>query len=126
METLKKVISFVTISDVFKPIIIIFIFGICPSSGSSMFFFQTTILGFSPEFIGELQLVFAMGNIAGIWIYNKWFRNYTFKKIFTVTQLIGTAVGLAQIIVIKRWNLMFGISDKAVCITINVLLCIIG
>lgn len=45
-----------------------------------MFFFYTNKLGFEPEFLGELKLVYAVASISGMVIYNKYLKFVEFKK----------------------------------------------
>ena len=93
-QTLKKVFQFIMIPEVFQPILIIFIFQITPSSGASMFYFYTNELGFEPEFMGKLTVVYSLASIGGIFFYNKYLKNVAFKKIFVVSVVIGSSLGL--------------------------------
>lgn len=77
---MAKFFKFVQMPYIYKPIIFIFLFMITPNSGSSMFFFYTNKLGFAPEFLGELKLVYAVASIMGMIIYNKFLKFVAFKK----------------------------------------------
>jgi len=75
-----KFFKFIKMPYIYKPIIFIFLFMITPSSSSTMFFFYTNKLGFEPEFLGELKLVYAVASISGMIIYNKYLKFVEFKK----------------------------------------------
>ena len=46
-----------------------------PSSGAIMFFFYTTELGFTPNFLGQLKFMYAVGTIVGVIMYNSCLRD---------------------------------------------------
>lgn len=56
----------------------IFLFMSLPSSGSSMFYFYTNELGFTPEFMGSLRFIYATGSISAVIIYNKFLKAVSF------------------------------------------------
>ena len=93
--TLAKVFKFIAIPQVFRPILIIFIFQITPSSGSAMFYFYTNELHFSPTFMGKLTVVCSAAGIFGIWLYNKYLKNVAFKRIFVWSVIVSTILGLS-------------------------------
>lgn len=45
-----------------------------PSSGTSMFYFYTNELNFSPEFLGSLRFIYAVGSLSAVVIYNKFLK----------------------------------------------------
>ena len=109
MEFLKR-------PQIYKPLGFLFIFIITPSSGSAMFYFYTNELGFAPEFMGELKLANSAANILGIFIFNKFLRNVPFKKILITSTIICFFLGLSQILLVTRYNVHLGITDKVFCI----------
>ena len=81
-----------------------------------MFYFYTNELGFHPEFMGELTVVYASASIAGIWIYNRYLKNVQFKTIFIASVLLCTLFSMTDVLLVTRYNLVLGIPDKALCI----------
>ena len=69
-------------SEIYIPILFIFIFNCTPSNTTAMFYFYTGELAFPPEFMGKLKLVHAIAGVVAIVIYNTWFQNTDFKKVF--------------------------------------------
>lgn len=59
-----------------------------PSSGAIMFFFYTNVLGFSPQFLGQLKFLYAIGTISGVLLYNNLLRDVPFRKIFISTSIL--------------------------------------
>ena len=117
-----KMTTFIKNPSIYKPIIFIFLFSSTPSTGSAMFFFYTNRLGFTTEFMGEIQLASAIASILGIWIFNRWFRNTSFVKIFILSAIICTLANLTQVCLVLEWNKYLGINDKLFCLTGNLLI----
>jgi len=117
-----KITTFMKNPVIYKPVLFIFIFCSTPSTGSAMFFYYTNKLGFSTEFMGEIQLASALASIVGIWIFNRFFKNTSFTKIFVWSAIICTLANLTQIALVTGWNKQFGISDKFFCLTGNLLI----
>lgn len=67
---------------------------ITPSSGSAMFYFYTNKLNFKPEFLGSLRVIYALGSMFGIFMYNHYFKNIPFAKFFIVSTFISSMVGM--------------------------------
>jgi len=121
-ENWKKITTFVSNPLIYKPIIFIFIFSLTPSTGSAMFFYYTNQLGFTTEFMGEIQLASALASILGIWIFNRYFKNTSFVKIFLWSAIICTVANLSQILLVTGMNRTLGMSDKMFCLTGNLLI----
>lgn len=117
-----KIMNFMKNPAIYKPVIFIFIFCMTPSTGSAMFFYYTNELGFSTEFMGEIQLASALASIVGIWIFNRFFKNTPFTKIFIWSGIICTLANLSQIALVTGWSRDLGISDKFFCLTGNLLI----
>jgi folate/biopterin transporter len=121
-ENWSKITTFISNPLIYKPVVFIFIFCITPSTGSAMFFYYTNQLGFTTEFMGEIQLASALASILGIWIFNRYFKNTSFIKIFVWSAIICTIANLSQIVLVTGFNRQFGISDKMFCLTGNLLI----
>ena len=76
-----------------------------PGTGSAMFYFYTNELKFTPEFLGSLKFVYAVGTIVGLFIYNKFYKQLEFKKIFSITLMLSVAMGYTHLILVTRLNI---------------------
>ncbi|GKV42444.1 hypothetical protein SLEP1_g49848 [Rubroshorea leprosula] len=97
---------------VFLPTFFIFLWQATPQSDSAMFFFTTNRLGFTPEFLGRVKLVTSFASLLGVGLYNGFLKNVPLRKIFLVTTVIGTALGMTQVFLVTGLNREFGISDE--------------
>ena len=65
-----------------------------------MFFFQTNHLHFSAEFLGRVRLVGSIASLAGVGTYNYLLKDVPLTKMFLWTAVLGTGLGLTQLILI--------------------------
>ncbi|EGR28400.1 hypothetical protein IMG5_176320, partial [Ichthyophthirius multifiliis] len=115
-EQLFQFFRFLKKPFIIKPLIFILIFMIPPSSGTTMFYYYTNYLNFSPEFMGQLQFLSSLGIFLAIIIYNIFLKNIQFKKIFISSSLICILAYLSQLLLVSRYNLKLGIPDKVFCL----------
>ena len=113
--SLCRLITFLSQKKVFFPIFFLFLLTIRPSSNQAIFYFYTNVLNFAPDFIGILQFIHSAGSILGIFIYNKYFKNVSYKKFFITTTIIYVILDLSQIILVSRFNEKLGIPNKVFC-----------
>lgn len=71
-----------------------------PTAETAMFYFQTNALGFTPEFLGRVRLAGAVASLAGVGVYNFALKDVPLRKMFLYTALLGTALGMTQIMLI--------------------------
>ncbi|KAL9260429.1 Folate-biopterin transporter 1, chloroplastic-like protein [Drosera capensis] len=98
--------------NVFFPTMFIFLWQATPHSDSAMFFFTTNKLGFTPEFLGRVKFVTSIASLAGVGLYNGFLKNVPLRRIFLATTVVGTALGMTQVILVTGLNRQFGISDE--------------
>lgn len=67
-----------------------------------MFYFYTEELKFDPEFLGQLKLINSIASLLGITIYNLFFKNVEFKKIFVSTSIICILFQFSLLLLIFR------------------------
>lgn len=87
-----------------------------PDISEAMFFWLTDPVsgpGFGEEFIGLVSAVGYLAMFIGVAGYNYWFRHQTFRKVFLWSQVISSFIGLLDIILVLRINLMMHIPDQA-------------
>jgi hypothetical protein len=60
--------------------------------------FSTNKLGFTPEFLGRVKLVTSIASLFGVGLYNYFLKAVPLRKIFLVTTIIGSALGMTQVL----------------------------
>lgn len=83
-----------------------------PSLGEAMFSFKTNELHFGKSFLGFLSTVGSLTLLATTAVYNAYFRDMPFRDMFLRIQLASATVSLAEFVLVSRWNVTFGISDR--------------
>ncbi|BFI03276.1 hypothetical protein MPTK1_1g02360 [Marchantia polymorpha subsp. ruderalis] len=98
--------------NIFLPTLFIFIWQATPVSDTAMLYFTTNKLGFGPEFLGRVRLVTSIASLAGVTIYNQLLKEVSMRKMFFWTTILGSVIGLSQVILVTGWNRDVGISDE--------------
>ncbi|KAJ1293230.1 hypothetical protein BS78_01G052400 [Paspalum vaginatum] len=111
---------------IFLPTLFIFLWQATPQSDSAMFFFITNKLGFTPEFLGRVKLVTSVASLLGIGVYNSFLKEVPLRKIFLVTTLLGSALGMTQILLVTGLNRKLGISDEWFSIGDSLIITVLG
>ncbi|KAF8099494.1 hypothetical protein N665_0243s0056 [Sinapis alba] len=99
-------------TNVFLPTLFIFLWQATPHSDSAMFYFTTNKLGFTPEFLGRVKLVTSIASLLGVGLYNGFLKTVPLRKIFLVTTIFGTGLGMTQVLLVTGFNRQLGISDE--------------
>lgn len=103
--------SFVTQPIIYRPVVFILLYMSTPSYADPIFFFYTTVLQFSPITMGRLKLIYGIASVTGIFIYNRYLRSISFKKILWVTTMMSLSFNMLSILLVERINLKMGIPD---------------
>lgn len=96
---------------IWLPTLFLFLWQSTPSSDSAFFFFTTNELGFTPEFLGRVQLVTNLAALVGIWVFQRFFKTIPFRSIFGWTILISTLLGFSSLLLVTHANRSLGIDD---------------
>ncbi|KAG2545268.1 hypothetical protein PVAP13_9KG421249 [Panicum virgatum] len=112
--------------SIFLPTLFIFLWQATPQSDSAMFFFTTNKLGFSPEFLGRVTLVTSVASLLGIGLYNSFLKEVPLRKIFLVTTVLGSALGMTQVLLVTGLNRKLGISDEWFSIGDSLIITVLG
>lgn len=112
--------------SVLLPTLFIFLWQATPQSDSAMFYFTTNKLGFTPEFLGRVKLVTSVASLIGVGLYNCFLKKVPLRKIFLVMTLIGTALGMTQVLLVTGLNRQFGISDEWFAIGDSLIITVLG
>ncbi|XP_019442185.1 PREDICTED: folate-biopterin transporter 1, chloroplastic isoform X2 [Lupinus angustifolius] len=98
--------------SVFLPTLFIFLWQATPQSDSAMFYFNTNSLGFTPEFLGRVKLVTSIASLIGVGLYNGFLKNVPLRKIFLATTILGSALGMTQVVLVTGLNRKLGINNE--------------
>uniref|UniRef100_A9T467 Biopterin transport-related protein BT1 n=1 Tax=Physcomitrium patens TaxID=3218 RepID=A9T467_PHYPA len=112
--------------SIFWPTLFIFLWQATPTSDTAMFFFTTNHLGFGPEFLGRVRLVTAVASLVGVGLYNTYLKDVPLRNIFLWTTLLGTALGLLQLLLVTGANKSLGISDEWFAMGDSLVLTVLG
>ncbi|KAJ9700379.1 hypothetical protein PVL29_005938 [Vitis rotundifolia] len=112
--------------NIFLPTLFIFLWQATPHSDSAMFYFTTNRLGFTPEFLGRVKLVTSVASLIGVGLYNGFLKDVPLRKIFFVTTIFGSALGMTQVFLVTGLNRKFGISDEWFSIGDSLILTVLG
>lgn len=96
-----------------RPMLWIFLSNALPPSiGEAMFSFKTNELHFSKSFLGFISTVGSITLLGTTALYNAYFRDMPFRKMFFRIQLASALVSFAEFVLVSRLNLSFGIGDR--------------
>ncbi|KAK3149073.1 hypothetical protein QOZ80_3AG0212620 [Eleusine coracana subsp. coracana] len=112
--------------NIFLPTLFIFLWQATPQSDSAMFYFITNKLGFTPEFLGRVKLVTSVASLLGIGVYSTFFKAVPLRKIFLVSTILGSALGMTQVLLVTGLNRELGISDKWFTIGDSLIITVLG
>uniref|UniRef100_A0A0E0D852 Major facilitator superfamily (MFS) profile domain-containing protein n=1 Tax=Oryza meridionalis TaxID=40149 RepID=A0A0E0D852_9ORYZ len=125
-EHIMQIWSSVKQPNIFLPTLFIFLWQATPQSDSAMFFFITDKLGFTPEFLGRVTLVTSIASLVGIGVYNSFLKEVPLRKIFLVTTIFGSALGMTQVLLVTGLNRVLGISDEWFSIGDSLIITVLG
>ncbi|KAL0434031.1 UNVERIFIED_CONTAM: Folate-biopterin transporter 1, chloroplastic [Sesamum latifolium] len=86
----------------------------------------TNQLGFTPEFLGRVKLVISVASLVGVGLYNGCLKSVPLRKIFLVTTVIGSALGMTQVLLVTGLNRQFGISDEWFAMGDSLIITVLG
>ncbi|CEM01301.1 unnamed protein product [Vitrella brassicaformis CCMP3155] len=111
-EQIGRLCTFFSFREVWGPILFIFVFVCTPTVTSPMFYFQTDTLGFTPWFIGMIDIATLVAGILGIWTYHTYFREVRFRSLYFAGTIVAFLLGTTPLILILRVNVRLGIPDE--------------
>ncbi|XRB11863.1 folate/biopterin transporter [Pseudoscourfieldia marina] len=112
--------------EVLAPTAFIFLWQATPSCGSALFFFQTSELGFTPSFLGSVQLATSLASLAGVGLYNLCLKQQPLRRVLAGAAIGGTAVGMTQLLLVTGANRSLGIPDEAFALGDSIALTVAG
>lgn len=96
---------------IWMPALFLFLWQATPTADSAFFFFSTNELGFQPEFLGRVRLVTNFASLIGIWIFQRFLKEVSFRKIFGWSTVISAGLGMTTLLLVTHANRALGIDD---------------
>ncbi|MEM8504729.1 MAG: folate/biopterin family MFS transporter [Cyanobacteria bacterium P01_D01_bin.1] len=96
---------------IWMPALFLFLWQATPTADSAFFFFSTNELGFAPEFLGRVRLVTSLASLIGIWIFQRFLKEVSFRKIFGWSIVVSSALGMTTLLLVTHANRSLGIDD---------------
>ncbi len=118
-QTLKQ-------KTILAPVVFIFLWQSTPSGESAFFFFTTNELGFTPEFLGRIRLVTSLAALIGIWSYQKWLKQVSFRVILGWSVVLSSLLGLTSLLLVTHTNRLIGIDDHWFSLGDSLILTVMG
>lgn len=72
---------------------------------------QTETLGFTPAFLGQVQLAAALASFAGVMVYNSWLKQVPVRRLMLVGTLLAATLQSGQLVLVSGLHRQFGIDD---------------
>lgn len=114
------------LKSVYLPTLFIFLWQSTPNAESALFYFQTNVLNFGPEFLGSVRLTCSIASLLGILLYNLYLKQLPIKSIMKWSSIISVPLSLTQVLLVTRWNLELGIPDKMFALVDSAVLTVLG
>ncbi len=116
----------VTQKSIWLPTAFLFLWQATPTAESAFFFFTTNELGFTPEFLGRVRLVTSIASLVGIWMFQRFFRTVSFRKLFGWTTVISAVLGMTMLLLVTHANRAIGIDDHWFSLGDSLILTVMG
>ncbi len=97
---------------IWMPALFLFLWQATPTADSAFFFFSTNELGFEPEFLGRVRLVTSFASLVGIWIFQRFLKEVSFRRIFGWSTVLSAALGMTTLLLVTHANRTLGIDDQ--------------
>ncbi len=125
-EQIKQLWSAVSQKSIWLPTAFLFLFQATPTAESAFFFFTTNELGFTPEFLGRVRLVTSVASLLGVWLFQRFLKHVSFRKLFGWTMVISTALGMTMLLLVTHTNRSLGIDDHWFSLGDSLVLTVMG
>lgn len=112
--------------SIWMPTAFLFLAQATPTAESAFFFFTTNELGFEPEFLGRVRLVTSVASLAGIWMFQRFFKTVPFRVIFGWTMVISAVLGMTMLLLVTHANRAIGIDDRWFSLGDSLILTVMG
>ncbi|NEQ30747.1 MAG: folate/biopterin family MFS transporter [Leptolyngbya sp. SIO4C5] len=111
---------------IWMPALFLFLWQATPTADAAFFFFTTNELGFEPEFLGRVRLVTSVAALIGIWIFQRFLRSVSFRRIFAWSTVLSALLGLTMLLLVTHTNRALGIDDHWFSLGDSLVLTVMG
>lgn len=111
---------------IWMPALFLFLWQATPTADSAFFFFTTNELGFEPEFLGRVRLVTSLAALIGIWIFQRFLKSVSFRKIFAWSTVLSALLGMTALLLVTHANRQLGIDDRWFSLGDSLVLTVMG
>ncbi len=125
-QQVKQLWGAITQKSILLPMAFIFLWQATPSADSAFFYFTTNELGFEPEFLGRVRLVTSLASLLGVWLYQKYLKAISFRKILGWSTVISSALGMTTLLLVTHTNRSLGIDDHWFSLGDSLILTVMG
>ncbi|MDJ0597390.1 MAG: folate/biopterin family MFS transporter [Crocosphaera sp.] len=110
-QQIKQVWQAIKQKSILLPTAFVFLWQATPNADSAFFYFTTNELGFEPEFLGRVRLVTSVAALLGIFVYQHFLKNVSFRNILGWSVVISSALGMTMLLLVTHTNRLLGIED---------------
>ncbi len=110
-EQVKQVWQAIKQKSILLPTAFLFLWQSTPNADSAFFYFTTNELGFEPEFLGRVRLVTSVAALLGVFVYQKFLKNVSFRNILGWSVIISSGLGMTMLLLVTHTNRLLGIDD---------------
>ncbi len=111
---------------IFWPTAFLLLWMATPRAESAFFYFITNDLGFHPEFLGRVRLATSVAALIGVFIFQTFLRNISFRKLFFWGTLASGILGMTALLLVTHANRTLGIDDQWFALGDDVILTVAG
>ncbi|KAG2426262.1 hypothetical protein HXX76_013020 [Chlamydomonas incerta] len=94
------------------PVTFLMLLSATPAADDAVFFFEVEALGFTPSFLGAVQLAIAVASLGGVWLYNAAFKGVPLRSFLLWGNLLGAALQCSDLLLVARVNTWLGLDDR--------------
>jgi folate/biopterin transporter len=123
---LQQLRQAVTQKSIWLPTAFLFLWQATPTAEPAFFFFTTNELGFQPEFLGRVRLVTSLASLAGIWMFQRFFKTVPFRTIFGWSTVLSAGLGMTMLLLVTHTNRLLGIDDHWFSLGDSLILTVMG
>ena len=125
-EQIKQLWQTIKQKSILAPVVFVFLWQSTPSADSAFFFFTTNELGFSAEFLGRIRLITSLAALIGVWCYQQWLKQISFRVILGWSVVLSSMLGLTSLLLVTHVNRLIGIDDHWFSLGDSLILTVMG
>lgn len=123
---LQQLRQAITQKAIWLPTAFVFVWLATPTADAAFFFFSTNELHFQPEFLGRVRLVTSGASLIGVWIFQRFLKSVSFRKIFAWSTVLSSVLGMTMLLLVTHTNRTLGIDDHWFSLGDSLILTVMG